>query len=142
MAARNSHYTSMMGPPAGMPQPMSMYGGQDYRTSRALSHAGDLQAPAGTDYFGNRPGSTASHYSAAGGAPHPQSQYMAPGFDSGLPTNDEILCELRNILATANLMTITKKQVRERLNEHFHCDLLVRKDFINSSIEMILQDKR
>ena len=31
-------------------------------------------------------------------------------FPPGFPTDDEILSEIRNILATANLMSITKKQ--------------------------------
>ncbi|KAG9288075.1 hypothetical protein G9A89_017670 [Geosiphon pyriformis] len=38
----------------------------------------------------------------------PMSAYSSPGADG--PTEDEVLIEIRNILATANLMNITKKQ--------------------------------
>ncbi|KAJ1966780.1 hypothetical protein IWQ62_002258 [Dispira parvispora] len=140
-AVRNSRYTNMMG------------GTPDYRNSRAMSQMGGEMPHGGVPsmYGGppdlggpNRPMSSASHYSAVpGGPPHPTSMYMAGGMPQGgyegLPSDDEILHEIRNILATADLMTITKKQVRERLNEHFRCNLAPKRDFINSSIEMVLQ---
>ncbi|CAG8524184.1 2003_t:CDS:2, partial [Racocetra persica] len=57
------------------------------------------------------------------------------------PTDEEILVEIRNILQTANLMNITKKQVREQLSIVFGMDMSYRKEFINNSIELILQGK-
>jgi len=87
---------------------------------------------------------------------HP-SQYMTPADESYmrppssasfhdqniplLPSDDTILQEIRNVIATADLMTITKKQVRDHLSQVFGCDLTPKKDFINQSIEMILQGK-
>ncbi|CAO3642941.1 unnamed protein product [Cunninghamella blakesleeana] len=60
---------------------------------------------------------------------------------SGFPSDDEILSEIRNILATANLMTVTKKQVREQLGVFFGFDMTPKKEFINTSIEYILQGR-
>ncbi|RHZ75834.1 hypothetical protein Glove_209g12 [Diversispora epigaea] len=57
------------------------------------------------------------------------------------PTDEEILIEIRIILNNANLMNITKKQVREQLTLAFGMDMSSRKDFINNSIELILQGK-
>jgi chitin synthase len=54
-----------------------------------------------------------------------------------------LLCvvEIKAILDQADLMTVTKKQVRERLNHIFSLDLTPRKDFINTSIELVLQGR-
>ncbi|RKP37869.1 chitin synthase-domain-containing protein [Dimargaris cristalligena] len=57
------------------------------------------------------------------------------------PSDDEILAQIRQILDNANLMTITKKQVRDELSDRFGIDMLPKKDHINSCIEMILQGK-
>ncbi|KAJ1925807.1 hypothetical protein IWQ60_004325 [Tieghemiomyces parasiticus] len=134
-APRGSHYNSMMMPGSG-----------DYRTSRAVPQMPPSGIDGGGGDYPGRPGSVASHYSHAGAAHHhPQSFYMPPpgGYDptAAMPSDDEIVQEIRNILATADLMTITKKQVRERLNEYFRCDLTSRRELINSSIEMILQGR-
>ncbi|RCI01887.1 hypothetical protein CU098_000517, partial [Rhizopus stolonifer] len=64
---------------------------------------------------------------------------VPPMMPAGFPADDEILHEIRNILATADLMSITKKQVREQLSQIFGCDMSFKKEFINSSIEQILQ---
>ncbi|KAI7891847.1 chitin synthase [Mucor mucedo] len=66
---------------------------------------------------------------------------VPPMIPAGFPTDDEILSEIKNILATANLMSITKKQVREQLSDMFGFDMNFKKDFINSSIEYILQGR-
>ncbi|KAI9309037.1 chitin synthase [Cunninghamella echinulata] len=60
---------------------------------------------------------------------------------SGFPTDDEIVSEIRNILATANLMSVTKKQVREQLSAFFGFDMTAKKEFINATIENILQGR-
>ncbi|GAA5817346.1 hypothetical protein MFLAVUS_010890 [Mucor flavus] len=66
---------------------------------------------------------------------------VPPMIPAGFPTDDEILTEIKTILATANLMSITKKQVREQLSEMFGFDMNFKKDFINTSIEYILQGR-
>ncbi|KAG0908103.1 hypothetical protein G6F33_009992 [Rhizopus arrhizus] len=66
---------------------------------------------------------------------------MQPMLPPGFPTDDEILNEIKNILQTANLMSITKKQVREQLSAFFGFDMTPKKEFINTSIEYILQGR-
>ncbi|KAG1375353.1 hypothetical protein G6F61_008545 [Rhizopus arrhizus] len=66
---------------------------------------------------------------------------MQPMLPPGFPTDDEILSEIKNILQTANLMSITKKQVREQLSAFFGFDMTPKKEFINTSIEYILQGR-
>jgi len=72
----------------------------------------------------------------------PGSNY-APGSGYGgvQPTDEELLFEVRRILSTANLMNITKKQVRDELSVWFKVDLSGRKGLINGYIEDILQGK-
>lgn len=55
------------------------------------------------------------------------------------PTDEEIKREVQRITATANLMTVTKKQVREQLSRHFGVNMSHRKDFINYCIEESLK---
>ncbi|KAG2185213.1 hypothetical protein INT44_002003 [Umbelopsis vinacea] len=80
----------------------------------------------------------------------PMSQYSMPmstlsqsasNTPPGFPRDAEIIAEIKNILATANLMSITKKQVREQLSAFFGFDLNPKKEFINTSIEYILQGR-
>ncbi|KAF9093636.1 hypothetical protein BGX23_003081 [Mortierella sp. AD031] len=59
------------------------------------------------------------------------------GFDQ--PTDEELANEIQNVLATADLMSITKKQVRERLMAFFGVDLTSRKEYINEVIERVLE---
>ncbi|KAG1077306.1 hypothetical protein G6F42_024932 [Rhizopus arrhizus] len=66
---------------------------------------------------------------------------MQPMTPPGFPTDEEILSEIRNILQTANLMSITKKQVREQLSAFFGFDMTPKKEYINTSIEYILQGR-
>ncbi|CEG83067.1 Putative Chitin synthase [Rhizopus microsporus] len=56
-----------------------------------------------------------------------------------LPEEDEIEKEIYTILTTSDLMTLTKKQVRDKLSEIFGIDLTIKKDFINSVIERLLE---
>jgi len=72
--------------------------------------------------------------------PPPSRPISSYTIDGG-PTDEEVLIEIRQILQTANLMSITKKQVREQLTAVFNMDMTSRKEFINNSIELILQGK-
>ncbi|KAI8376017.1 chitin synthase-domain-containing protein [Radiomyces spectabilis] len=56
----------------------------------------------------------------------------------GGPRDEDIRREVQRITATADLMTMTKKQVREQLSRHFGMDMSYRKDFINYCIEEAL----
>jgi len=58
-----------------------------------------------------------------------------------MPADDEILAQVRKILDTADLMTVTKKQVRDELSRVFGIDMSPRKEWINMCIEGILAGK-
>ncbi|KAK9696190.1 hypothetical protein K7432_012606 [Basidiobolus ranarum] len=58
---------------------------------------------------------------------------------SHFPNDDEILAEIRRILSVADLMTVTKKQVREQLSLTFGVDMSTHREFINNAIELVLQ---
>lgn len=57
------------------------------------------------------------------------------------PTDDQIISQVKTMLSSANLMTVTKKQVRDDLALFFSTDMSSRKDFINKVIEDVLQGK-
>ncbi|KAG1429238.1 hypothetical protein G6F58_000136 [Rhizopus delemar] len=56
-----------------------------------------------------------------------------------IPEEDEIEREIHRILLTSDLMTLTKKQVRDQLSELFGIDLTIKRPFINSTIERLLE---
>ncbi|KAJ3168219.1 hypothetical protein HDU88_001658 [Geranomyces variabilis] len=70
-----------------------------------------------------------------------QSSYNLGGVGGIGPSDDDLLRETRRILSTANLMTVTKKQVRDDLGVVFGTDLTSRKATINGFIEDILQGR-
>lgn len=51
---------------------------------------------------------------------------------SNLPADDAILAEIRDILRTADLMSVTKKSVRTELERRFGVNLDVKRSYINS----------
>jgi chitin synthase len=55
------------------------------------------------------------------------------------PTNEQLLQETKRILATADLMTLTKKQIRDELSALFGVDLKPRKEALNQMIDSVLQ---
>ncbi|KAI9143903.1 chitin synthase-domain-containing protein, partial [Paraphysoderma sedebokerense] len=66
----------------------------------------------------------------------------SPGFgaSAGAPTDEELVFEIRRIISTADLMKLTKKQVREELSALFSIDLSSRKEFINRTIDVVLEE--
>ena len=58
---------------------------------------------------------------------------------TGQPSNEELLAQIRLILSTADLMTVTRKSVREDLGKIFKVDLSGRKDYIHMCIDGILK---
>ncbi len=57
----------------------------------------------------------------------------------GEPTDMDLKREIRRILSNSDLMTITKKQVREQLSSLFSMDLTHRRMTINAIIDEILK---
>ena len=52
--------------------------------------------------------------------------------NSNLPSDDAILNEIRDILRTADLMTVTKKGVKTELEKRFGVSLDAKRPYINS----------
>lgn len=73
---------------------------------------------------------------------HPSQEYMHTSYDafesadqmtqSVLPTDDAIVDRIEIILQSSDLMSLTKKQVREELRMFFGVDLSSRREFINA----------
>jgi chitin synthase len=53
---------------------------------------------------------------------------------SGLPSDDAILAEIREILRTADLMTVTKKSIKLELEKRFGVGLDAKRPYINSGM--------
>lgn len=51
---------------------------------------------------------------------------------TGMPTDDMLLNEIREILRTADLMTVTKKGVKQELESRFNCNLDMKRAYIGS----------
>ncbi|KAF4587542.1 class V chitin synthase [Ophiocordyceps camponoti-floridani] len=76
------------------------------------------------------PGNRMSHFSGT--------QYFNPDDMVGLPSDDALLAEIRDILRTADLMTVTKKGVKQELERRFDVPLDIKRAYINSATEAIL----
>ena len=59
---------------------------------------------------------------------------------TGKPTDDMILNEIREILRTADLMTVTKKGVKQELERRFNCSLDMKRPYIGSGTHTFLLD--
>ncbi|KAL8947589.1 MAG: hypothetical protein Q9222_006149 [Ikaeria aurantiellina] len=75
------------------------------------------------------------------------SDVMARGYDEqnlemaevpGLPSDDALLGEIREVLKTADLMTVTKKGIKQELERRFEVNLEPRKAYIGSATEAVL----
>ncbi|PHH86483.1 hypothetical protein CDD83_10194 [Cordyceps sp. RAO-2017] len=75
-------------------------------------------------------GNRMSHFSG--------SQFFNPDDMVGLPSDDALLAEIRDILRTADLMTVTKKGVKQELERRFDVPLDTKRAYINSATEAIL----
>jgi chitin synthase len=53
---------------------------------------------------------------------------------AGLPSDDALLAEIREILRTADLMTVTKKGIKQELERRFGVNLDARRPYINSGM--------
>ncbi|KAG5923867.1 hypothetical protein E4U61_002330 [Claviceps capensis] len=73
------------------------------------------------------------HMSQYGG-----SQFFNPDDMVGLPSDDALLAEIRDILKTADLMTVTKKGIKQELERRFDVPLDAKRAYINSATEALL----
>ncbi|EJP64155.1 class V chitin synthase [Beauveria bassiana ARSEF 2860] len=66
------------------------------------------------------------------------SQFFSPEDMVGLPSDDALLAEIREILKTADLMTVTKKGIKQELERRFDVPLDAKRQYINSATEALL----
>ncbi|KAI2636953.1 glycosyltransferase family 2 protein [Hypomontagnella submonticulosa] len=57
---------------------------------------------------------------------------------AGMPSDDALLAEIRDILRTADLMTVTKKGIKQELERRFGVPLESKRLYINSATEALL----
>ncbi|KAI1265793.1 glycosyltransferase family 2 protein [Xylariaceae sp. FL1019] len=57
---------------------------------------------------------------------------------ASMPSDDAILAEIRDILQTADLMTVTKKGVKQELERRFNVPLESKRAYINSATEALV----
>ncbi|KAJ3127640.1 hypothetical protein HK100_009642 [Physocladia obscura] len=142
-----------------VPPPASTFGG-----ASTMYPASAYGVPAG--YMAANPGGAAVMSYQQGGMPGAVPSGMPPGYFAGYaesmaggvilgsqaggiaavvpggePSDEQLLFEIRRILSTADLMTVTKKQVRDELSAVFRMDMTSRKALINQYIEEILQGR-
>ncbi|KAG9245249.1 putative chitin synthase 8 [Calycina marina] len=73
-----------------------------------------------------------------GGSQYLGTQELEMANLAGLPSDDAVLSEIREILKTADLMNITKKSIKLELESRFGVALDARRAYINSATEAIL----
>ncbi|KAJ3246982.1 hypothetical protein HDU78_005633 [Chytriomyces hyalinus] len=123
-----SAYGSVYGQPMGVPgAPGSVYGGG----YAAPGFSPQMMMPGGQMMPGAPPQLQ-------------QQQQYAPSLLSSStsrsqPSDEQILQQIRQILSTADLMTVTRKSVREELGRVFGVDLSGRKEYIHSCIDGVLK---
>ncbi|CAO3595167.1 unnamed protein product [Absidia cylindrospora] len=105
-----------------------------------MMYPGSTTVPPNNPYYASTPMmNTPSQFSYQ----HQQQQqplqhYQQPMTVMDIPDED-IQHEVQRITNTADLMTMTKKQVREKLSVHYGMDMTPRKDYINQCIEDALR---
>lgn len=57
---------------------------------------------------------------------------------AGMPSDDEIIYQIRVLLSTHDLQSLTKKKVREELSAIFGVDMSSKKQFISDAVEAIM----
>ncbi|KAF9089188.1 hypothetical protein BGX23_006868 [Mortierella sp. AD031] len=63
------------------------------------------------------------------------------GSPGGGPSDEELVNKIREQLAGVDLMTVTKKKIRQQLEQVFGVDLTARRDFISRAIDAELQNQ-
>lgn len=139
---------------AGLWEAQTLRGQDDTRSEvSGYSYATKSYAPTQSEWGYNRPMSqlelpVARNQSRMSIAPSEMmSQRGSTFFGAGgememstleLPSDDAILAEIREILRTADLMTVTKKSIKGELERKFGISLDARRAYINSGTRMLL----
>ncbi|OAL43010.1 chitin synthase 6 [Pyrenochaeta sp. DS3sAY3a] len=100
---------------------------------------------AGSEYGGMPPSRPMSHLDLPRFNNHSRMSLAQSGYGmpdamemANLPSDDQILGEIKDILQNSDLMTVTKKHVKVELEKRFGCDLSLKKQFIGSAVESLL----
>ncbi|CAM1511147.1 Fc.00g086600.m01.CDS01 [Cosmosporella sp. VM-42] len=110
-------YNSRPGSTAGFAPQMPQLGGDRNMSRMSFAHS-------------EMPGNRNSQF---GG-----SQFFSPEDMVGLPGEDALLAEIKDILKTADLMTVTKKGIKQELEKRFGVPLDAKRAYINSATEACL----
>lgn len=115
----------------------SVYGGPDTQhlipTSRSVSQLDMHPSMYGGGYNQSRISMAPSDVLGGGMLPSGRSVADMEMSDlTGLPTDDSILNEIRDILRTADLMTVTKKGIKQELEQRFNVTLDAKRAYIGS----------
>ncbi|KAJ7050389.1 glycosyltransferase family 2 protein [Mycena amicta] len=124
----------------------SIYGRETtYEPSQIGGYTSALHPPPGYQSGRNTPQSMFNHRAESRPVTNyldvPIPQTSSPGdldLPAGAPTEADLERAVQQILSTADLNTITKREIRRRLESHFAQDLSARKGTINASIDRIL----
>lgn len=115
--------------------PASEYGGYGVPPGYQSRPMSQLEIPVhrGQSRMSMAPSEIMSQVSGYGGGELEMSM-----LDLHLPSDDAILAEIRDILRTADLMTVTKKLIKAELERRFGMNLDAKRAYINSATEAIL----
>merc|ERR1711964_814626 len=114
-------------------RPMSQVGGNYPYDAKNANMYNSRMSLAPSDAMGMDP-----RQSQYGGSQFFSQQELELSNLAGLPSDDAILAEIREILKTADLMTVTKKSIKAELERRFGMALDARRVYINSATEALL----
>ena len=113
-----------------------MYDLNNYPPSRPMSQLG---LPGAIPYSGSRISLAQSENGYGAQRNYSASEMdFAGGAGHDLPSDDAILAEIREILRTADLMTVTKKSIKAELERRFGVPMDGKRQYIGSATEAIL----
>ncbi|CAL3962815.1 unnamed protein product [Diplocarpon coronariae] len=119
--------------PVAVSEHMSQAGGNYPYDSKNAHMYGSRMSLAPSDAMGMD-----HRQSQFGGSQYLGQQELELANLAGLPSDDAILAEIREILKTADLMTVTKKSIKLELERRFGVQLDARRAYINSATEALL----
>lgn len=139
-------YSEVSGYSYGTKAPVA-YSEYAYASSRPGSTTGIMPAagPFGDSRNASRMSLAASEMAGNRMSTFGGSQFFSQEDMVGLPSDDALLAEIREILRTADLMTVTKKAIKQELERRFGVPLDAKKAYINSGmfcIPVILTSRR
>jgi chitin synthase len=75
-----------------------------------------------------------------GQAVQPAQASMSGSPEAGLPAESQIRTDIRSLIAESDLTTVTKKQLRAKLEAKYGVPLEAKKAFVNGEIEKVLAE--